>query len=296
MLFLIPRFKQLWDVEGIPWGSLATAVFMMEMMILLMVTYPRLIFYRPGEHMNLLAVCVVSGVVLSMLVVSLNRVKVAADQTQRLEAQLAMSERYYAELTGQLQVNRIRVHDLRHHINTLSGLCAQGNLAEVCGYIATMERWIPAASYRQYCASGAVNALLSHYEAICRQKKIPLDCQVRLPVLERVDPLHLCVIFGNALQNALDALEGLEKDRSPYLRVQATRTQGRIVINVSNPYTGTLRTYKDGLPISSKPEPGHGFGLLSIRETVRRYNGWCGTEGDNQVFILQVVLKDTPVA
>ena len=92
ILFLIPGFKRLWNVEGVPWGSLAMTVFMMELMILIMVTYPRLIFYRPGEHINLLMTCIVSCVVLSMLVISLGRVKSAADRNQTLEKQLALSE------------------------------------------------------------------------------------------------------------------------------------------------------------------------------------------------------------
>ena len=292
--FLIPRFKHLWHAEGVPWAPLPMTVFMLELMILAMTTYPELIFYRRGEHINLLLVCVVSGVVLSMLVISLSRVKAAADHAKELEVQLAMSERYYAELTAQLQENRIRLHDLRHHVNALSGLCSQGDMAGIISYVAGMEQSIPSSSYRPYCVSGAVNALLGHYETTCRERGIDFDCQMCLPVLKVVDPLHLCVIFGNALQNALEAMEKLPQDAPRWLKIRAAWTDGRIAITVSNPFAGTVSFARGSLPASSKRQAGHGFGLLSIQNTVRRYSGWFNAEAQGQTFVLQAVLKDLP--
>ncbi len=294
VLFLIPRFKRLLNVEGVPWTPLAMTVFLQEMMILLMTIYPDLIFHRQGEHINLLMVCVSSGVVLSMLVVSLNRVQAAAERTKELEAQLALSERYYAELTAQIQENRIHLHDLRHHVNTLSSLCGQKDIDGISSYVAAMEDSLPTSIYHPYCISGAVNALLNHYEAICEKQGIGFQCQTHLPVLNIVDPLHLCVIFGNALQNAIEAVEKLPQDIPRSLKVQATRTDGRIVITVINPISGAMGFRRGTLPASSKKEQGHGFGLLSIQKTVHRYDGWFSVEVQGQEFVLKAVLRDIP--
>ena len=290
--FLIPRFKSLLDVPGVPWWPLAAAVFLMEMMILFMVLCPRLIFYRPWEHINLLAVCVASGVVLSLLVVSLNRVKEAAHRTKELEKQLIMSEGYYAQLTAQLQENCIRLHDLRHHLDVLYTLCSQGQQEELKSYLCLVKEALPSGTGKEYCASGAVNALLDHYDGLCRDAKILFDCQVRLPHLARIAPLHLCVIFGNALQNALEAMAELPEGTERTLQVQAVRAEGRLVITVTNPVAGQVSLGRNGLPVTKKREPGHGFGLLSIRETVRQYDGWMDVEQQGQVFTLRVVLKD----
>lgn len=299
ILFLVPKFQNLMDAKGVPWGSLALAVGTMEVMILIMTTTPTLIFLRPGERFNLLAVCVGSGVVLSMLVISLNRVKLAADEGRAaseragvLEGQLALSERYYADLTAQLQQNRMRVHDLRHHVNALGGLCREGDLEGIRAYVSSMETMTPPAEVRQYCASSAVNALLAYYDALCREAGIEFSCDLRLPPLEKVDPLHLCLIFGNALQNALEAMGRLPRDAKRYLRVQGARTGDKLVLSVENPFTGALRLGPDGLPETHKEEPGHGLGLASIRQTAERYGGWCGVQAESGIFTLQVVLRD----
>ena len=298
VFFLIPKFKNLMDTKGVPWGSLALAVGMMEVMIMVMSTSPALIFLRPEERFNLLGVCVGSGVVLSMLVISLNRVKLAADESRAaseragvLEGQLALSERYYTDLTTQLQQNRMQVHDLRHHINTLGGLCREGDLEGIRAYVASMETMTPPAEVRQYCASSPVNALLAYYDALCREAGIEFSCDLRLPPLEKVDPLHLCLIFGNALQNALEAIGHLPQSAERYLRVRGAKTGDKLVLSVENPFSGELQLRPDGLPETNKQEPGHGLGLASIRQTAERYGGWGGGQAEGGIFTLQAVLR-----
>lgn len=292
VLYLVPRFKRVMDVPGVPWGTMALAVALMELMILMMVTYPKLIFYRPGERVNLMMVCVVSAVVLSMVVVSLNRVKEAAQRAKTLENQLNVSESYYAQLTGKLQANRIRLHDLRHHLNTLSGLYRQGKIEEMGEYLHSAQATLPSGGFPEYSASGAVNALLDHYHSLCQEAEVDFICGVRLPQLKHVQPLHLCVVIGNALQNAMDALEQLPPGKPRELEIQAVRAQERVVITVRNTFGGRLNLGHNGLPVSTKGEAGHGFGLLSIQETVRRYDGWMGVECKESQFTLRLILKD----
>ena len=76
------------------------------------------------------------------------------------------------------------------------------------------------------------------------------------------------------------------------LEVQAARGEGRLVITVGNTCSGTVTLGLNGLPASTKQEQDHGFGLLSIRETVRRYGGWMDVEQQENRFLLRMVLKD----
>lgn len=76
------------------------------------------------------------------------------------------------------------------------------------------------------------------------------------------------------------------------LEVQAARGEGRLVITVSNTCSGTVALGHNGLPASTKQEQDHGFGLLSIQQTVRRYGGWMDVEQQENRFLLRMVLKD----
>ena len=212
-------------------------------------------------------------------------------EAKRLENQLALSERYYESLVGQLEEARVRDHDLRYHISTLSNLCRDRAWEEMMGYLQGMGRELPSPLERQYTKHGAVNALLAYYGGLCKAEGIPFRCQAHLPELGRVEPLHLCVILGNALQNALEASEALLwQGGAPDLALQAVISRRQLTISVSNRFTGTLSRNDSGNPITSKTEFGHGLGLASVRETARRYGGWCGDHIEGDVFFLQVVL------
>ena len=76
------------------------------------------------------------------------------------------------------------------------------------------------------------------------------------------------------------------------LEVQAARGEGRLVITVGNTCSGTVALGHNGLPASTKQEQDHGFGLLSIQQTVRRYGGWMDVEQQENRFLLRMVLKD----
>ena len=76
------------------------------------------------------------------------------------------------------------------------------------------------------------------------------------------------------------------------LEVQAAWAEGRLVITVGNTCSGTVALGHNGLPASTKQEQDHGFGLLSIQQTVRRYDGWMDVEQQENRFLLRMVLKD----
>jgi hypothetical protein len=48
---------------------------------------------------------------------------------------------------------------------------------------------------------------------------------------------------------------------------------------------------KSGWFRSTKKEPGHGFGMESIREVVERYNGHMETVIENGIFSLRILLQ-----
>ncbi|NCB62707.1 MAG: GHKL domain-containing protein [Clostridia bacterium] len=215
----------------------------------------------------------------------------AEENTRRLSDQVALTEQYYDKLVEQIEQLRIRDHDLRHHMSVLSGLCTQGSPDEVRDYVSGMVSELPRSSFSHYCDDGALNALLNHYDALCAREQIRFSCQLHLPRTGSLAPLHLCVIFGNALQNALEASLRVSPPESRFIELKAAPDGGRLAISIVNRFNGTILAGKDGQLRSSKSEPGHGLGLSSIRETARRYGGWCGTLCADDRFQLMVTLK-----
>ncbi|MEG2120225.1 MAG: ATP-binding protein, partial [Pseudoflavonifractor sp.] len=211
-------------------------------------------------------------------------------ETRQVTAQLALSEQYYESLVGQIEETRVRDHDLRHHIAALSGLCAQGEPEKAQEYLNAMLGTLPEKLPKHYCKVGAVNALLGHFELLCQEGGIRFHCEISLPESLEVEPLSLCVIFGNALQNAVEANLAVEDATQRFLSLKVAPAQGRLAIELSNRCTQIPRSDGAGGYQSTKAEPGHGLGLGSIRATVERYHGWHGTTYENGVFTLRILL------
>lgn len=252
--------------------------------------WPALDIWSAGGRLGMIAF-IPMGYVLAFRTLTVILARDASDiHARQVASQLALSEQYYASLVGQIEESRVRDHDLRHHIAALSGLCSQGELEKAVEYLNSMSDALPSTLPEQYCKVGAVNALLGHYEALCRESGVRYQCHVSLPQELEIEPLNLCVIFGNALQNAVEACREIEDVELRFISVKAVPAEGRLAIEIANRSARPPVKDSEGGYQSTKAEPGHGMGLGSIQATVERYRGWCEPSYENGVFTLRVLL------
>lgn len=223
---------------------------------------------------------------------SIRKQTITETEKQHISEQMALSEKYYATIVGQVEQTRAYNHDLRYHIKVLSGLCSSEDIQGIKNYISDMGRELPESLPKQYCSIGAVNALLEYYAQLCRRRNIDFRCHVHIPSDTKIMPVHLCVIFGNALQNALEAQQELNTDTARYIELKAAYANGKLAISVCNPCPAEPAQNEDGGYRTSKKESGHGIGINSIETTALHYNGWSRAVWEDGIFSVQVVLND----
>lgn len=101
-----------------------------------------------------------------------------------------------------------------------------------------------------------------------------------------LDALGTSIIFGNALDNAIEASEKLPQEQR-LITVKAERMQQMLAIVVSNnTLPGTLLPKRTGKTDSFL----HGFGLPNIRNAAEKYGGQCSTKIEDDVFTLKLIL------
>ena len=99
----------------------------------------------------------------------------------------------------------------------------------------------------------------------------------------------LCVILGNALENAIHACEAQPEElRNIQFSLELTENQ-RLMFSVRNPCPQPVDFGPDGLPSVPKRE-GHGLGLQSVRTVVEKYGGLFQCLWEDGVFVLRTVL------
>ena len=101
--------------------------------------------------------------------------------------------------------------------------------------------------------------------------------------------MELCQILSNGLENACDAIKGLDiKERA--VSVQMKYSRDYLIMRLRNRCQSGLHVERGTIPATGKEGHDHGFGLLTIQEAAVRLDGemFCYTEAGH--FVLDVML------
>lgn len=187
---------------------------------------------------------------------------------------------------------RILKHDMKNHIFKIKSLASDGQLPEITEYTHSMLESIQ--EPYELCDSGnydldsIVNLKLS--EAHSAGTKIHLD--IKVPQKINIDGFDLNRIFSNLFDNAIDAVQKVEKK---IIYFQMEYEKGVVNICLRNSYNGQLKFKEKGRLISTKKTDDmkqHGLGLKSIRSTIEKYDGDIDYEYEDNIFSVYIVMYE----
>ena len=178
-------------------------------------------------------------------------------------------------------------HDLRHHLHVIKGLAREED-TELNQYLDNLMESIPQPS-RRFCENQAVNAIVSHYHSICRQKAISFTAELVIPEHNpHISDNTLCVIFGNLLENAVEACDRMETGEK-FIKLRSTLQYELLAVTMDNSFSGIL--LQEGEQFRSLKRDAYGIGLASIRSAARKSGGSASFCGKDQVFYSSVFLN-----
>lgn len=190
-------------------------------------------------------------------------------------AQAAQAQRVYiAEARTRYERTRAFRHDIKNHLSVLDGLLSGGRLEEGRVYLKELEAASEALSLPCRTGNCVVDILLEEKLGLARD--IAAEVSVTLPSPCGIDDFDLCVIFANALDNAIRACRSAAGERS--IRIAGRRQGDFYLLTFEN-------TCADG------PLPPEGTGLSNIKSVAERYRGAALTEKAGRKFRLSVLLN-----
>lgn len=139
---------------------------------------------------------------------------------------------------------------------------------------------LPDDSLIRFCENTAANAVLLYFAQQTKSNGIDYIVKADIPSDIFVTETDISVIFGNLLENALDACKK-EKNDNKKIVVNASFENGMLCITVDNTYTGTLKYTSAGNIISTK-HSGSGLGTQSVKNIADRYGEICRLAGLKQ--------------
>lgn len=178
-------------------------------------------------------------------------------------------------------------HDMRHHMNLISGFLADGDRSKAIDYIACTQSSVDELTSIPYCENTVVNLVLSHFASKAQQNNIRLSTDVQIPQNIMIAETELCALLSNGLENAIHACTEVSDDELKKIHIHCVLHKDHLLILLENSYTGEIIT-ENGLP--SNDRQGQGFGVRSMVMIINKYNGYYSYTAAAGIFTLKIVL------
>lgn len=209
-------------------------------------------------------------------------------ELQNQNTLLMMEGKRYKELRNYMDETRALRHDFRQHILVISQLAVSGKLTELQNYLLQFSEGTDK-NYTGYCGNIAVDAVASYYTSSAEAQNTRIEWKLNLPHELPIKESEYCVILGNLLENALKAVKNLPAKKRYVKVISSLLSDSLIGISIDNPFMGKIKTGKNGLPLSDSE--GHGIGLMSVLNTVKRYRGTMNITEENKIFSVNIILQ-----
>lgn len=196
-----------------------------------------------------------------------------------------MKEQYALSKENIDIINR-KCHDLKHQISMLRGMADSPEKEEI---IRSLEENVNIYDTRLETGNEALSVVLREKGLLCQENGIQWTCMVDGSLLDFMKTVDLYTLFGNALDNAIEACSKVEDGQKKVISVTVLRRVGIVTVEIENYYEGTLQEENDRLLTSKADKHLHGFGMESMRRTVESYGGSFQYEAKDHVFRLTML-------
>ena len=183
----------------------------------------------------------------------------------------------------------IKCHDLKRQIGILERTKEQISSEELQKLKSAVDMY----DSKVMTGNTIVDTILTEKSLICKEKNIRLTCVADGEKLNFISPENICAIFGNAIDNAIEATLKVKDENNRLITLKVFERMGMLIIEIENTYDGEADFVND-LPITKKKtEYGfHGYGIKSIILAAKQYSGEVQISADDR-FRLMIMIPTT---
>lgn len=199
----------------------------------------------------------------------------------------------YQQSKESIELINFKYHDLK---NQIIAVRAEEDADKRNVYLKKMEDEIKLFEAQNKTGNHVLDTLLASKNMYCIKHGITLTCVADGSLLNGIDVIDICTIFGNALDNAIEYEQRMEEAEKRLIHVSVFAQKGFTMIRFENYFEGELELNGD-LPKTTKLDPfNHGYGLKSIRYAVEKYDGVVNVSHQDNWFELKVLIPSMPAS
>lgn len=264
--------------------------------VFVMVTFVNIsdAFALSPNHTWMVTLSSIFLLVINLLVFGINQYNqkknVEFTEMQLLLQKESASTEYYEMLQLQNENQRILIHDIKKHLQSIDLLNQQKESEKISSYIRQLIHSSDLKESSRLCDHKMLNSILCRYMQQCNNSHIRFRVDIRSGTTNFIADNDLTSLFCNLLDNAMEAVYSIP---NAYIELNAGKRENTpfLVITMINsckndPFNGQsdiLHTHKSNKNI-------HGFGLKSIRKTINKYNGNMQMYYDNNSLTFHTII------
>ena len=204
--------------------------------------------------------------------------RVAAYQSEMIKRHVEEVRSIYTTMRGWR-------HDYKNHIQTLLALV--GDDEKTREYLWSLNKDLTEVDAVLKTGNIALDAILNSKLTLIKSKDIPVEAKASVSDDLKISDVDLCAIIGNLLDNAIEAVQTLPKERQ-FIRIYIGMLKSQLYISVINSSLGSPKRRGEKY-ISTKGE-GRGLGLIRIDGIVKNAGGTVNRKTEQGVFATEILI------
>ncbi len=175
-------------------------------------------------------------------------------------------------------------HDMKNHLLIIEN---KENTEETQAMAKKLREQIE--DYENYIHTGNdfLDVIIKDKTEVAKEKNIDFNVMIDFKDIKCIEPLDISTIFGNGIDNAIEAVEKLPKEKR-VICLKAGKINEFLSIVIENNYNPEIKL--ENKKTTKKDKFFHGYGIQNIKNAVEKYNGNCTITKENEKFILKILI------
>lgn len=199
-------------------------------------------------------------------------------------------EKNYVTAKESYETNAKLYHDMNNHFLLLQSYLKENKVEEAEAYLEKLSKERTKHIYERYTGIEAIDYILSQKRERAEKKHICMNIHGEYPKDCKIDPVDLCTILTNLLDNAIEACMKQPEGEPREVQVTIRRVHQFIIIKIANSSIVSPDIRNGKLQTSKKDKNLHGWGMRSVLSAVEKYQGTVQYEYHEKMFTVSVML------
>lgn len=187
--------------------------------------------------------------------------------------------------TKELQAFR---HDIKNHFLAVSELLSAEKYDDAKKMLVNLSNLTKDKIIYSNSGNIVIDGMINYKLQNISSENVKIKTEIAVPIKLDIETTDIVTILGNMLDNAITAIN--QTDNEKILTIKIVFSQQRLIIHISNSFSGNIICKNDKITTTKQEHNKHGYGISNISKTVDKYNGYMEINYTKNIFMMDIII------